>query len=140
MFWGGRTRVDDNTVFRRGKSLIPASRMLIEESSRVSDERREVTDALSEARDCEVDIFVLLWRILGEGCGWLCGAMQLRAWRGASLYCRGLMVDADVNIWVWETRFRWGMVARDLDVILILLLFIGVANATSSAIGPGSPN
>lgn len=52
-------RVDDKTVFKRGKSLIPASRMLIEESRRVSDERREVTDALSEARDCEVDIFVL---------------------------------------------------------------------------------
>lgn len=33
--------------------------MEIEESRRVSDERREVTDALSEARDCEVDIFVL---------------------------------------------------------------------------------
>ena len=59
-----RTRVDDNTVFKRGKSLIPASRMLIEESRRVSDERREVTDALSEARDCEVDIFILLWQII----------------------------------------------------------------------------
>jgi hypothetical protein len=59
-----RTRVDDKTVFKRGKSLIPASRMEIEESRRVSDERREVTDALSEARDCEVDIFVLLWQII----------------------------------------------------------------------------
>ena len=58
-----RTRVDDKTVFKRGKSLIPASRMLIEESRRVSDERREVTDALSEARDCEVDIFVLWWQV-----------------------------------------------------------------------------
>lgn len=61
---GKRTRVDDKTVFKRGKSLIPASRMLIEESRRVSDERREVTDALSEARDCEVDIFILLWQII----------------------------------------------------------------------------
>jgi hypothetical protein len=65
----GRTRVDDKTVFKRGKSLIPASRMLIEESRRVSDERREVTDALSEARDCDVDIFVLLWQIIRLGCG-----------------------------------------------------------------------
>jgi hypothetical protein len=68
----GRTRVDDKTVFKRGKSLIPASRMLIEESRRVSDERREVTDALSEARDCEVDIFVLLWQIIRLRCRLLC--------------------------------------------------------------------
>jgi hypothetical protein len=75
----GRTRVDDNTIFKRGKSLIPASRMLIEESRRVSDERREVTDALSEARDCEVDIFVLLWQIIKFGCRRLCAVRQLRA-------------------------------------------------------------
>jgi hypothetical protein len=75
----GRTRVDDKTVFKRGKSLIPASRMLIEESRRVSDERREVTDALSEARDCEVDIFVLLWQIIRLRCRRLCAVRQLRA-------------------------------------------------------------
>jgi hypothetical protein len=49
--------VDDKTVFRRGKSEIPASRMLIEESRRERELRREVTDALREARDWEVAIF-----------------------------------------------------------------------------------
>jgi len=52
-----RTLVDDNTVFRRGKSEIPESRMEIEESSRERELRREVTDAVSEARDWEVVIF-----------------------------------------------------------------------------------
>jgi hypothetical protein len=51
-----RTLVEDNTVFRRGKSEIPESRMEIEESRRERELRREVTDAASEARDCEVVI------------------------------------------------------------------------------------
>jgi len=55
--WGGRhTRVDERTVFRRGKSEIPESRIEIEESRRESELRNEVTDALSEARDCDVVI------------------------------------------------------------------------------------
>lgn len=39
----------DKTVFSLGKSLMPASRMEMEESSSASDERREVTEELSEA-------------------------------------------------------------------------------------------
>jgi hypothetical protein len=78
---GRQTRVDDKTVFKRGESLIPASRMEIEESRRVSEERREVTDALSEARDCEVDIFVLLRQSIWLQRWQLCAAIRLRGWR-----------------------------------------------------------
>lgn len=48
------TRVDDNTVFRRGKSDIPASRMEIELSSRESELRSEATEEERELRawDC----------------------------------------------------------------------------------------
>lgn len=46
---GERTRVAVNTVFNLGKSDIPASRMLIEESRSDKDERSEVTDAFREA-------------------------------------------------------------------------------------------
>jgi hypothetical protein len=57
------TRVDDNTVLRRGKSEIPESRMEIEESRRERELRREVTDAASEARDWEV---VILFRCVSS--------------------------------------------------------------------------
>jgi hypothetical protein len=56
---GRSTRVEDKTVFRRGKSEIPESRIEIEESRRVRELRSEVTDALSEARDCEVVILIV---------------------------------------------------------------------------------
>jgi hypothetical protein len=51
-----------STVFKRGKSDIPASRIEIEESRRVREERREVTDAAREERDCDCveDIVVKL--------------------------------------------------------------------------------
>ena len=45
------------TVFRRGKSAIPASRMEIDESSSERDERNEVTDAVREELGVEVAIF-----------------------------------------------------------------------------------
>lgn len=41
----------DKTVLRRGKSEIPWSRIAIEESRRESEERREETDAASDADD-----------------------------------------------------------------------------------------
>jgi len=43
--------VEERTVFRRGKSAIPASRMDMLESRRVREERRDVTDAVREAAD-----------------------------------------------------------------------------------------
>jgi hypothetical protein len=39
------------TVFMRGKSEIPESRIEMDESRRDSEERREVTDALSDWED-----------------------------------------------------------------------------------------
>lgn len=45
----------DRTVLRRGKSDMPASRMAIEESSRVREVRREVTDAEREVTDWDWD-------------------------------------------------------------------------------------
>lgn len=48
---GTQTRVELRTVLRRGKSAIPASRMEIEESRRVREDRKEATDALREAAD-----------------------------------------------------------------------------------------
>lgn len=42
------TRVLLKTVFRRGKSEIPESRIEMEESRREREERKEVTDALSD--------------------------------------------------------------------------------------------
>jgi hypothetical protein len=69
---GGRqTRVEDRTVFRRGKSEIPESRMDIEESRRVREERRDVTDALREAADEDWDV------ILCFNCACV---VQLRKW------------------------------------------------------------
>ena len=68
---GGQTRVDDKTVFRRGKSAIPVSRMEIEESRRVREERREVTDALREAADEDWDAILVDSACVlqsGEGC------------------------------------------------------------------------
>jgi hypothetical protein len=44
------------TVDRRGKSLMPLSRIAIEESRREREERRDDTEAAREAAD-EVDIF-----------------------------------------------------------------------------------
>ena len=85
------TRVDERTVFRRGKSEIPASRIEIEESRRERELRSDVTDALSEARDCEVIIayvFVRSWRCAGIEVG-------LKVWDVLSRW----MVD--VNIWMW---------------------------------------
>lgn len=52
------TRVDVKTVFMRGKSEIPLSRMEIEESRREREERRDITEAAREA-------FVLECAILG---------------------------------------------------------------------------
>lgn len=49
------TRVVVKTVDRRGKSLMPLSRIAIEESRREREERREATEAEREAAD-EVDI------------------------------------------------------------------------------------
>jgi hypothetical protein len=49
------TRVEARTFLRRGKSEMPASRMDIEESRREREERREVTDALSDWRDCDCE-------------------------------------------------------------------------------------
>lgn len=48
---GGRTRVLDRTFFRRGKSLIPESRIDIEESRREREFRSEETEAEREERD-----------------------------------------------------------------------------------------
>lgn len=45
----GLTRVLVNTVLRRGKSEMPWSRMAMEESSREREERREETEAASDA-------------------------------------------------------------------------------------------
>lgn len=53
-----QTRVELNTVFRRGKSDIPASRMDIEESRRESEDRRDVTDALSDAAEEEDELAI----------------------------------------------------------------------------------
>lgn len=50
-----RTRVDDKTVFRRGKSEMPASRIEIEESRSEREDRREATDEDSEERDCDCE-------------------------------------------------------------------------------------
>lgn len=58
-----RTRVEESTFFRRGKSEMPESRIEIEESRRERELRREVTDAVSELRDWEVE-FVWLYAIL----------------------------------------------------------------------------
>ena len=75
--------MDDKTVFKRGKSLIPASRMEIEESRRVREERREVTDALREARDwvvvillcmerCRIVVQLRLSEFVGNSSLWCC--------------------------------------------------------------------
>jgi hypothetical protein len=48
------------TVFRRGKSEIPESRIEMEESRRESEERRDVTEALSDWED-GVAIFLVDW-------------------------------------------------------------------------------
>lgn len=48
---GRQTRVLDKTFLSLGKSDIPESRMLIEESSNERELRREVTDAVREVRD-----------------------------------------------------------------------------------------
>jgi hypothetical protein len=45
------------TVFRRGKSEIPESRIEMEESRREREERNEVTDALS---DWEEGVVILI--------------------------------------------------------------------------------
>jgi hypothetical protein len=50
------TRVVVRTEDRRGKSLIPASRIAIEESKSESDERSEATEAEREAADDAIDI------------------------------------------------------------------------------------
>jgi hypothetical protein len=46
------------TVERRGKSLIPLSRIAIEESRREREERRDATEADRDAAD-EDDIFLV---------------------------------------------------------------------------------
>jgi hypothetical protein len=64
-----QTLVEPNTVFRRGKSAIPASRMEIEESRRVREERRDVTDALSEAADEDwFAILLVVWNLERGSC------------------------------------------------------------------------
>lgn len=82
---GGPTRVELNTVFRRGKSEIPLSRMDIEESRRESEERREVTEAVREAAACEVDIFVLCCKEKGN----VVGARLLGTMFCLVLMCQG---------------------------------------------------
>jgi hypothetical protein len=52
-FERAHTRVADKTAERRGKSLIPASRIEIEESSNESDERSEDTEAERETADAD---------------------------------------------------------------------------------------
>ena len=42
------TRVLLKTVFRRGKSEVPESRIEMDESRRESEERRDVTEALND--------------------------------------------------------------------------------------------
>jgi hypothetical protein len=49
--WRAHTRVADKTAERRGKSLIPASRIEIEESSNERDERSDDTEAERETAD-----------------------------------------------------------------------------------------
>lgn len=46
-----RTRVLDRTFCKRGKSLMPESRMEMEESRRVRELRSEATEAEREVRD-----------------------------------------------------------------------------------------
>ena len=48
-----KCRVVVSTVFRRGKSETPASRMAIEESRRDRELRREETEAEREFKDCD---------------------------------------------------------------------------------------
>jgi hypothetical protein len=60
MVQGNRTRVVVRTVDRRGKSLIPASRMAIEESRSDNEDRNDDTEAAREAADDPVDI-LLYW-------------------------------------------------------------------------------
>ena len=48
------------TVDRRGKSLIPLSRIAIEESRREREERSDATEADREAADEEVDIVLVI--------------------------------------------------------------------------------
>lgn len=63
--------MEDSTVFKRGKSAMPTSRMEIEESRSERDERREVTDALREAadEDCVAILFVFVGEVGGrKGC------------------------------------------------------------------------
>lgn len=56
----GRTLVLDNTVLRRGKSEMPWSRMLMEESRRERDERSDATEAERDAaEDCEAMVYLL---------------------------------------------------------------------------------
>ena len=62
----GQTRVELKTVFRRGKSEIPLSRMEIEESSREREERREVTEAVREAAACDAVILGFVCCDCGE--------------------------------------------------------------------------
>lgn len=57
----GLTRVVVRTVDRRGKSLMPLSRIAIEESRREREERREATEAEREAADEEVDIVLVIF-------------------------------------------------------------------------------
>lgn len=72
---GRRTRVEDSTVFKRGKSEMPESRIEIEESRRVREERREVTLALREARDCDCacEVEVVIVSLMGRGMVWVRG-------------------------------------------------------------------
>jgi hypothetical protein len=53
------------TVDRRGKSLIPLSRIAIEESRRERQERRDATEAERETAD-EFDIFMVILLYVGR--------------------------------------------------------------------------
>ena len=53
---GGHTRVDVRTVERRGKSLIPWSRIEIEESRSWREDLRDWTEAEREDAELVVDI------------------------------------------------------------------------------------
>jgi hypothetical protein len=72
--WGreslkGPTRVEDSTVFKRGKSDIPLLSIEIEESRRERECRRLVTEEEREERDCDCVVVIFVFGRLD----WICG-------------------------------------------------------------------
>lgn len=68
------TRVPDRTAERRGKSLIPSSRIEIEESSNERDERSEETEVARETADDKDGVTCVPVAIIA--------ALLLAWWRG----------------------------------------------------------